>query len=102
VIQKTLLWCQSRHADINAGLFRVTPGIGSPDSPEPRSGGIEQNHIDTVVVLRRQFGLELFVCPPFHSTSILARQRPVALFRLLERELPRGFQLERHQRNVDR
>ena len=43
---------QARHADVNAGLLGISLRVGNPDSTEPAGGGVEQDYLHVVVVIR--------------------------------------------------
>jgi len=53
VVFEAVLDGQARHPDVNAGLGRITPWIGTQHGRVFGDGGIEQDHVNVVMMLRR-------------------------------------------------
>ena len=71
MVGETFVRGQPRHARIDARLFWITIWVGGADGAESASGGVEQDHVNIVVVLRLLFSPELPVTPSVNWNRVL-------------------------------
>ena len=73
VICQSFLRCQSCHADVHAGFFRVRRWILRPYFSKPADHRIQQNDVNVVVLIWWLTGAQLFQGPTLQSGPTLTK-----------------------------